>query len=81
MTEEAKVVSAVLAAVFAVMGIFILGVVLEPLAIITGIIGATSKKVGIKATGIAAAVVAGLLLLYLLLVLLMAVNASNTLGF
>lgn len=81
MTEEAKVVAAVLAAVFAVMGIFILGLVLEPLAIVTGIIGATSKKVGIKATGIAAATIAGLLLLYLLLVLVMAANAANTLGY
>lgn len=81
MTEEAKVVSAILAAVFAVMGIFILGVVLEPLAIVTGIIGATSKKVGIKATGIAAAVIAGVLLLYLLLVVVAATNAANSLGF
>lgn len=81
MTEEAKTVSAVLAAVFAVLGIFVFGIILEPLAIITGIIGATSKKVGIKATGIAAALIAFILLVYLITVLAAAQSALNSLGF
>lgn len=81
MTEEAKTVSAVLAAVFAVLGIFVFGIVLEPLAIITGIIGATSKKVGIKATGIAAALIAFILLIYLITVLAAAQSAINSLRF
>lgn len=81
MTEEAKTVSAVLAAVFAVLGIFVFGIILEPLAIITGIIGATSKKVGIKATGIAAALIAFILLVYLITVLAAAQSAINSLRF
>lgn len=81
MTEEAKTVSAVLAAVFAVLGIFVFGIILEPLAIITGIIGATSKKVGIKATGIAAALIAIILLVYLIAVLATAQSAINSLRF
>lgn len=81
MTEEAKTVSAVLAAVFAVLGIFVFGIILEPLAIITGIIGATSKKVGIKATGIAAVLIAFILLVYLITVLAAAQSAINSLRF
>ena len=80
MAEEAKTVSAVLAAVFAVLGIFVFGIILEPLAIVTGIIGATSKKVGIKATGIAAALIAFILLIYLVTVLAAAQSALSSLG-
>ena len=81
MTEEAKTVSAVLSAVCAVLGLFILGIVLEPVAIITGIIGATSKKVGIKATGIAGAVVGGILLIYLIYSLVVLQTTLNSLKF
>ena len=80
MTEEGKTVSAVLAAVFAVLGIFVFGIILEPLAIIAGVIGATSKKVGVKATGIAAAVIAFVLLMYLFIVLMAAQSALSGFG-
>jgi len=81
MTEEAKTVSAVLSAVCAILGIFIFGIILEPIAVITGIIGATSKKVGIKATGIAGAVVGCLLLIYAIYALVALQSAINSLKF
>lgn len=81
MTEEAKMVAAVIAAVCAILGFIVFGIVLEPIAIITGIIAATSKKVGIKATGIAAALIAFIMLAYLITVLVAAQSALNSLRF
>ena len=80
MTEEAKMVAAVLSAAFAILGIFVAGLIFEPLAIICGIVGATSKKTGIKVTGIASAVLALILLVYVIAVIATAANALKSLG-
>ena len=68
MTEEAKMVSAILSAVFALAGIFVFSIILEPLALVTGIIGATSKKMGICATGIVGAALGFILFIYTIIV-------------
>lgn len=74
MSEDTKKVFAVLSPISALLGWFAFGIVFEPLALVFGIIGASSKEVGYKVAGIVGAIVGGVLLIVVFAMLTLLVN-------
>lgn len=52
MTEEGKIVMAVISITCSILGIFVFSLLLEPFAVITGIFGLASKKMPVKIVGL-----------------------------
>lgn len=75
MTEEGKIVMAVISITCSVLGIFVFSLLLEPVAVITGIFGLASKKMPVKIVGLVGMLVGIIMFAYAVAMMLKVADA------
>lgn len=75
MTEEGKIIMAVISITSSILGVFVFSLMLEPLAVLTGIFGLASKKMPVKIVGLVGMIIGIIMFAYTVTMMLKVAEA------